>query len=135
MKNLIRHLRKKIDTLTTLDGEGTWSQDNEEFYSGLDVAKIVNESERLAAACGAEIGDSHVSLIPREGLTILGRLLTWAQAQSAPDLLTVDAVASIVGVSSRTIWRRVSAGEFPAPIQLGGLTKWRRSEVEMITNG
>ncbi|RPI64229.1 MAG: helix-turn-helix domain-containing protein [Planctomycetaceae bacterium] len=41
----------------------------------------------------------------------------------------------MLGVSIRTIWRRVSAGELPKPIQVGGLTKWRRAEIEEWLHG
>lgn len=50
-------------------------------------------------------------------------------------LLTVKEVSYMLGVSTRTVWRRVSAGEMPEPIQVGRLAKWRRSEVERWLNG
>ena len=52
-----------------------------------------------------------------------------------PALLSVEEVANMLGVSARTVWRRRSAGEMPEPIQVGGLTKWRREDIEGFING
>ncbi len=38
--------------------------------------------------------------------------------------------AAMVGVSRPTWWRWVSAGHVPAPIKIGGVTRWWRSEIE-----
>jgi predicted DNA-binding transcriptional regulator AlpA len=50
-------------------------------------------------------------------------------------LLTVKDVSYILGVSTRTVWRRVSAGEMPKPIQVGGGSRWRRVDIERWLNG
>jgi excisionase family DNA binding protein len=47
-----------------------------------------------------------------------------------PALLSAREVASVLGISERQVWRMVSAGELPAPKNVGTLTKWRRSEIE-----
>jgi predicted DNA-binding transcriptional regulator AlpA len=51
-----------------------------------------------------------------------------------PDLATDPLLkdreaAALLGVSARTLWRRVDAGTAPKPIRLGGTTRWPRSEI------
>ena len=46
-----------------------------------------------------------------------------------PELLMVEQVAQMVGLGIRTIWSKVSAGEFPRPVRIGRATRWRRSEI------
>lgn len=38
--------------------------------------------------------------------------------------------AAMVGVSRPTWWRWVGSGDAPAPIKIGGVTRWWRSEVD-----
>ncbi|MBX3412419.1 MAG: helix-turn-helix domain-containing protein [Pirellulales bacterium] len=45
-------------------------------------------------------------------------------------MITVDELATILGLSKRTIWRLLSAGEIPKPIRLGGSTRWVLAEIE-----
>jgi excisionase family DNA binding protein len=45
-------------------------------------------------------------------------------------LLTVDAVAEMLGVSSRHVYRLADAGRMPRPLRLGGARRWDRSVVE-----
>ena len=44
---------------------------------------------------------------------------------TAPKLITIDELASMLGMSKRTVWRLLSAGQIPEPIRLGGCTRWR----------
>ncbi len=50
----------------------------------------------------------------------------------APDrLLSVESVADILGLRPRTMWRMVSASEFPpADFRHGRTVRWRASTVE-----
>lgn len=51
-------------------------------------------------------------------------------------LITADEVASILCVSTRTVWRLLSTGKMVQPIRLGGSVRWRLDEVrEWINNG
>lgn len=50
--------------------------------------------------------------------------------QIAPVLLTAEETALLVSVSTRTLWRLLSAGKFPRPVRVGGSTRWRRAEIE-----
>jgi prophage regulatory protein len=44
-------------------------------------------------------------------------------------LLDLVEVAKLLRVSQRALWGWAKAGEFPAPIQLGRLRRWRREDV------
>jgi len=45
-------------------------------------------------------------------------------------LLSVGQVASLMQVSTRTVWRLRSSGELIAPVRIRGNTRWRRAELE-----
>lgn len=48
----------------------------------------------------------------------------------SPILLTDKASARLLGISRATFRRRVSEGVLPAPLRLGGCSRWRRSDLE-----
>jgi len=46
------------------------------------------------------------------------------------ELLDVEAVAVLIGVSANTVWLLTRNGGFPLPVDIGvELTRWRRSEI------
>ena len=45
-------------------------------------------------------------------------------------LMDVGELSRMLDVSTRTLWRLLSAGQLVEPIKLGGSTRWRRSDVE-----
>lgn len=45
-------------------------------------------------------------------------------------LLSAKELAKLLRVSTRTIWRRKSAGEIPPPIKLGGLIRWQYGQIK-----
>jgi excisionase family DNA binding protein len=45
-------------------------------------------------------------------------------------LLKANEVAQMLSISTRTLWRLVSVKKFPAPVRVGGSTRWRAAEVE-----
>ena len=45
-------------------------------------------------------------------------------------LLNVEDLSSLLGISVRTIWRRESTGDVPKPVRIGGLVRWRRSDID-----
>ena len=53
---------------------------------------------------------------------------------SLPAILRTRAVVALIGLSRTSLWRRVRAGDFPAPVRLGGegsrAVGWRRADVE-----
>lgn len=44
-------------------------------------------------------------------------------------LLSDHAGAALLGISRATFWRRVRDNTLPAPLKLGGATRWRRDEL------
>jgi excisionase family DNA binding protein len=48
---------------------------------------------------------------------------------AAPVLLDVRVVAQILHCSPRHVYRLADAGRMPAPVRLGALVRWRRSEL------
>jgi len=50
-------------------------------------------------------------------------------AEALRELLSADEAASMCGVGRRTWWRYVSGGKAPGPVRLGGVVRWRRSEL------
>jgi len=49
---------------------------------------------------------------------------------STPRMIDVTEVATILSVSTRTVWRLVSSGELPQPIRFGRNVRWRASDIE-----
>ena len=49
--------------------------------------------------------------------------------QVEPVLLSARLVAAFLGCSVAHVWRVNAAGKMPAPLRLGGLTRWRRDEL------
>jgi excisionase family DNA binding protein len=50
-------------------------------------------------------------------------------AATFPLLISVEAVADLLGISPRSVWRRLSSGEMIEPIKIGKSVRWRRQEV------
>ncbi|NLF58735.1 MAG: helix-turn-helix domain-containing protein [Candidatus Hydrogenedens sp.] len=44
-------------------------------------------------------------------------------------LLDVRAVALLLGISCRGVWRFRDMGKLPAPVQLGRLIRWRSADI------
>ncbi|MFB9950040.1 helix-turn-helix transcriptional regulator [Rhizobium puerariae] len=49
-------------------------------------------------------------------------------------LLTDNEAAAILGISKPTFWRWKRLGQIPAPVKLGGLSRWPQSEILEIIN-
>ena len=59
-----------------------------------------------------------------------------ARLEHLRELLTAAESAELAGGGKRSWWRYVSSGRAPAPVRLGGVVRWRRSELaEWITAG
>lgn len=50
--------------------------------------------------------------------------------QLQPLLVDLHQASQLVGLSARTIWRRVAAGTFPLPIPVGRVRRWVYAELE-----
>ena len=49
-----------------------------------------------------------------------------------PLTLDVNEVAQLLGVSKRTVYRLLDAGQIPKPLKLGNATRWRRTDIELF---
>jgi predicted DNA-binding transcriptional regulator AlpA len=59
-----------------------------------------------------------------------------ARLQHLRELLSAAESAEMAGVAKRSWWRYVSSGKAPAPVRLGGVVRWRKSELaEWISAG
>lgn len=50
-------------------------------------------------------------------------------ATAEPLLVTAAEVARLLNVSTRTLWRQLSAGQIPQPVRFGGTVRWRVEEI------
>jgi excisionase family DNA binding protein len=48
------------------------------------------------------------------------------------EMLTAKDVATRLSIGVSTVWRQVKQGNLPAPIQIGGSTRWRRADIEAL---
>ena len=55
---------------------------------------------------------------------------TSAEFIEQPVLLSAAQVADLMQISTRTVWRLLSAGELIEPVRMRGNTRWRRAELE-----
>lgn len=62
---------------------------------------------------------------------------TATDAPTAPLLLRDAQAAEMLGISRRTLWQLVSAGELPPPVKLPGVraTRWRYQDLVEWTEG
>jgi len=47
-------------------------------------------------------------------------------ASNPPELLDARAVAGLMSISVRSVWRLRDAGLLPAPVRVGSMVRWRR---------
>lgn len=47
-------------------------------------------------------------------------------------LLTVREVSEILGLSRTTIWRLAASQKIPAPLKIGGATRWRKADIDAL---
>jgi excisionase family DNA binding protein len=47
-----------------------------------------------------------------------------------PALITAQEVSRMLKISTRTLWRLLSAHKVPEPIRLGGLVRWRHDDLK-----
>lgn len=51
-------------------------------------------------------------------------------AASGKLLISDRELAGLLGCSRALVWRLNSAGQVPEPVHIGGLTRWRKAEIE-----
>lgn len=47
-----------------------------------------------------------------------------------PRMINVREVASILNISTRSVWRLVATGELPKPVRFGRSARWRLADIE-----
>lgn len=52
-------------------------------------------------------------------------------AANDPLLISADQFASMIQLSTRTLWRLLSAGKLPEPVRIGGSVRWRIDDVKL----
>ena len=52
---------------------------------------------------------------------------------TAANMMTVKDVADYFGCGVSTVWRWHQIGVLPKAVKIGGMTRWRRSEIEAMT--
>lgn len=45
-------------------------------------------------------------------------------------LIPADQLAKLLQISTRTLWRLLSAGRLPEPVRIGGSVRWRLDQVK-----
>lgn len=55
--------------------------------------------------------------------------------EAAAELLKVNKVAGLIGISPRTVYRLADAGKMPRPVKLGTLVRWRADELRDWVDG
>ncbi len=48
---------------------------------------------------------------------------------TAEPMWGLQKVAELLGISTRTVWRRVDDGEIPKPVKVGSLDRWFQSDI------
>lgn len=58
------------------------------------------------------------------------------RAETKPLLIDSRQVGELLNLSTRTVWRLLSAGKLPKPVRIGRSVRWSRSDLETwIANG
>lgn len=50
-------------------------------------------------------------------------------------LLTIKDVAAALNCSRTTVWRKIKAGDIPAPLVICGLTRWKPEQIAALIDG
>lgn len=57
-------------------------------------------------------------------------MLSQVAGHSQPQMIDVREVATILSISTRSVWRLVSRGDLPQPIRLGRTVRWRSTDID-----
>lgn len=71
---------------------------------------------------------------PTTDKTAVGPNMGSPESPLTPLLIGADELAALLRISTRSLWRLLSAGRLPKPIRLGRSVRWRRVEVEIWIN-
>lgn len=57
-------------------------------------------------------------------------MINQVAGHSQPRMIDVREVATILSISTRSVWRLVSRGDLPQPIRLGRTVRWRSTDID-----
>jgi excisionase family DNA binding protein len=63
-------------------------------------------------------------------VTVTDTLTAATPEPAAAQLLSVRAVAALLGCSTRHVYRLADRGALPPPVRLGALIRWRRQDLD-----
>jgi predicted DNA-binding transcriptional regulator AlpA len=89
----------------------------------------------------ASLKASHLGLVPlvrqftghlsyHDARLYLTECLAACETKPDAEFLTIGQVVVMIGLSEKTIRRRVADGVLPPPIKIGHATRWRRLDIE-----
>jgi len=55
---------------------------------------------------------------------------TQISERQLPQMIDVREVATILGISTRSVWRLVAKGELPQPVRFGRTVRWRSGDID-----
>jgi excisionase family DNA binding protein len=61
--------------------------------------------------------------------------MTTTTEKLLPALLSSTQVAALLSISRVSVYRLVHRGQLHQPVRIGGLSRWRRREVELLIEG
>lgn len=53
----------------------------------------------------------------------------------ADTLIKETKVAALLGCHRSTVWRLAGNGDLPTPTKIGGMSRWKLSEIQAVING
>jgi len=92
-----------------------------------DTEPLLLLSPELAAENQTEIDGKNHSIGVAQRSPLSGSNTVIAVVES--EMLTVEDVATMLAIGVRSVWRKSQDGRLPAPIHIGGSTRWSKSEL------
>jgi predicted DNA-binding transcriptional regulator AlpA len=62
--------------------------------------------------------------------TFVGQSVGKGMSEPVPVMLTASELAVMLHISTRSLWRMLSAGQLPNPVRLGGAVRWPVEEIK-----
>lgn len=129
MKRLIQRHLKRIDELQRLADANELTDEADEVP--LLVAEVASAGARAGLPGVVDVCKWTPTDTPiHAGRLILGRALSLSETTEQAEFLTVGQVGDMLGISEKSVRRRVHEGALPPPIKIGRASRWRRLDIE-----
>ena len=105
---------------------------------GTIVAEAGDHAARLGLAEQFDVSRSYGPMVdPSDAKAFLARCIGACptHADAKPQLLDAAALADLLGITPRSVWRRKNDGTLPKHVQLGRLVRWHSAEGERWLSG